>query len=150
MDQTTLLLIFVAVLAVVALLFLLRPQAKPDRDAEGDRVEDAVAAAVEDVGGEFLGVDAHPDLPPALGAPDELTRLKGLGPKAAAQLNALGLTRYDQLAALTPDQQASIDARMGSFKGRLARDRWTEQARHLADGDTAGFEAKFGKLGSGA
>jgi predicted flap endonuclease-1-like 5' DNA nuclease len=43
---------------------------------------------------------------------------------------------------------AAIDARMGAFKGRIARDRWVEQARLLASGDTEAFEAEFGKLGS--
>jgi predicted flap endonuclease-1-like 5' DNA nuclease len=42
---------------------------------------------------------------------------------------------------------SAIDARMGNFKGRIARDKWVEQASHLASGDRAGFEAKFGKLG---
>ena len=42
---------------------------------------------------------------------------------------------------------ARVDAQMGNFKGRIVRDRWVEQARLLADGDIAGFEATFGKLG---
>jgi predicted flap endonuclease-1-like 5' DNA nuclease len=86
-------------------------------------------------------------VPAADGPPDQLTRLKGLGPKAATRLNELGITRYDQLAALSGDGLATIDAQMGAFQGRIARDRWVEQAGHLAAGDTAGFEAKFGKLG---
>ena len=35
---------------------------------------------------------------------------------------------------------------MGPFTGRMARDRWIEQARLLSAGDQAGFEAKFGRL----
>jgi predicted flap endonuclease-1-like 5' DNA nuclease len=81
------------------------------------------------------------------GAPDPLTTLKGLGPKAAAQLNALGITRYAQLAALDAAGVAALDARMEAFKGRIVRDRWVEQAAYLAAGDTAAFEATFGKLG---
>lgn len=76
-----------------------------------------------------------------------LTMLKGLGPKAAAQLQALGIDRIDQLAALSPTEAAALDARMGSFTGRLSRDRWIEQARLVSAGDIAGFEAAFGKLG---
>lgn len=76
-----------------------------------------------------------------------LTTLKGLGPKAAAQLNALGIDRIDQLAALSADEAAALDARMGSFTGRMARDRWVDQAKLLTSGDRAGFEAAFGKLG---
>jgi predicted flap endonuclease-1-like 5' DNA nuclease len=36
---------------------------------------------------------------------------------------------------------------MGAFKGRIAKDRWIEQAKLLSKGDTAAFEAEFGALG---
>ena len=83
---------------------------------------------------------------PAPAAP-ELTQLKGLGPKLVTALAELGITRIDQIAALTPDQAQDLDARLGNFRGRLARDRWIEQARLLAAGDRAAYEAEFGKLG---
>jgi predicted flap endonuclease-1-like 5' DNA nuclease len=138
--------ILIAVVAVIALIIVVKAASRPKANAtephhEGNGLSDEMAAAVEDVAGEFLGIDAHP------GAPDDLTVLKGLGPKAAAQLNSLGISRYAQFAALTEAQIAGIDARMGTFKGRIARDRWVEQARYLAAGDQAGFEATFGKLG---
>lgn len=81
----------------------------------------------------------------AVGA-DDFTRMKGVGPKLAERLQSLGLTRFSQLAALTPQDAAALDAQLGSFRGRLQRDRWIEQARFLADGDTAGYEAQFGRL----
>lgn len=81
------------------------------------------------------------------GPPDPLTRLKGLGPKAEATLHALGITRYEQIAAWSDADVARVDGQMGAFKGRIARDRWVEQARFLAAGDIAGFETAFGKLG---
>lgn len=116
--------------------------------AEGHGVADEAVAAVENVLGEIIGIDAHHDraLDAAPAPADELTLLKGLGPKAAAQLNALGITRFDQLAALSPVQADTLDNAMGAFKGRVARDKWVEQARLLATGDRAGFEAAFGKL----
>jgi predicted flap endonuclease-1-like 5' DNA nuclease len=61
-------------------------------------------------------------------------------------LQARGLGRFEQIAALTPDQVAAIDADLGAFKGRLTRDRVIEQASYLARGDQAGYEAAFGKL----
>ena len=149
--------ILIAVVAVIALIIIVKAASRPktvtsqpsasatEPHHEGNGLSDEMAAAVEDVAGEFLGVDAHPDL---AGDPDDLTVLKGLGPKAAAQLNSLGINRYAQIAALTEPQVAGIDARMGTFKGRIARDRWVEQARYLAAGDRAGFEATFGKLGA--
>ncbi|MHA6718155.1 hypothetical protein ACX40Y_01770 [Sphingomonas sp. RS6] len=80
------------------------------------------------------------------GGRDDLTRLKGVGPKLAARLNELGYQRFADLAALDDDAARALDAQLGSFQGRMARDRWVEQARFLAAGDRAGYEAVFGKL----
>ena len=114
---------------------------------EGNGLADEYAAATENVAGEILGIDAHPVIPGPSGPPDNLQMLKGVGPKLAAQLNALGVTRYDQLARLGDNEVAHLDERMGAFRGRIARDRLVEQACYLERGDTDGFEAKFGKLG---
>ena len=75
-----------------------------------------------------------------------VTIMKGLGPKLADRLGELGITTVGQVAALDPDAADALDARLGPFQGRLQRDRWVEQARFLAAGDRAGFEAVFGKL----
>lgn len=79
-------------------------------------------------------------------AADDLTRIKGLGPKLALKLGELGVTRYSQLADLTDEQARELDTRLGAFQGRMMRDRWVEQAGYLARGDRDGFEAAFGKL----
>ncbi|MBI0475555.1 hypothetical protein D9601_09350 [Sphingomonas sp. MA1305] len=75
-----------------------------------------------------------------------VTQLKGLGPKVATRLAELGITRVGQLAVLSDDEAAALDAELGTFRGRLSRDRWVEQARLLAAGDVKGFEAVFGRL----
>jgi predicted flap endonuclease-1-like 5' DNA nuclease len=125
-----------------------RPERTVGRDGpEGNSVPDEFAAASTDVAGEILGVDAHPAIPGPSGPPDDLQRLKGVGPKLAAQLNAGGISRYDQLARLTPNEVAMLDARMGAFRGRIEKDRLVEQACFLERSDTDGFEAQFGKLG---
>lgn len=87
--------------------------------------------------------------PAATGADADapVTLLKGLGPKVAARLAEQGITRVSQLAALTPNEAEALDAALGTFSGRMARDRWIEQAQLLAAGDRAGYEATFGKLG---
>ena len=51
-----------------------------------------------------------------------------------------------RLASLDDDAAAALDAQLGNFAGRMARDRWIEQARLLTAGDRAGYEAIFGKL----
>ncbi|BBF68441.1 hypothetical protein [Sphingomonas bisphenolicum] len=78
--------------------------------------------------------------------PDDLLRLKGVGPKLKALLVELGVTRYAQVAAWGDADIAAIDAKLGNFKGRPVRDQWVDQAKYLAAGDIAGFEAKYGKL----
>lgn len=80
------------------------------------------------------------------GPPDDLVKLKGIGPKLAAVLNGHGLTRFDQIAKLSPSQVADLDETLGAFRGRLTRDLVIEQADYLARGDVDGFEQRFGKL----
>jgi len=124
-----------------------RPYMKPPAQADGPQgnsVADEVAVAATDVAGEVLGVAARPG---PSGTADDLSRLKGVGPKFVARLNELGISRYDQLAGLNANEAAHLDERLGAFQGRLARDRVVEQAHYLALGDIDGFEEKFGKLG---
>lgn len=83
---------------------------------------------------------------PATGEADDLLLLKGVGPKLNALLKELGITRFAQIAAWTDADIAAIDAKLGTFKGRPVRDHWIDQAKYLAAGDVAGFEAKYGKL----
>jgi len=130
------------------------PERRPIRDgvdtSEGNGLADQAAAAMADIAGELLGVPAHAALPGASGPPDNLQTLKGVGPKLAAQLEAAGFTRFDQIAGLAPNEVAILDEKLGAFRGRVARDRLVEQAAFLARGDTDGFEARFGKLGGAA
>ena len=77
---------------------------------------------------------------------DDLGRIKGIGPKLKALLASLGVTRYAQIAAWDDADIARIDAQLGSFAGRAKRDNWVEQAKLLASGDAAAYEAKFGKI----
>ncbi len=96
----------------------------------------AVSTGAEDAQIESL---ARHDL-----AGDDLTRIKGLGPKLAATLVGLGVTRFDQIAAWTDADIDRIDALLGRFQGRIRRDSWVDQARYLADGDIEGFQQRFG------
>ncbi len=82
----------------------------------------------------------------ATSAGDDLGRIKGVGPKLKALLSSLGVTTYAQIAAWGDEDIARIDAQLGSFAGRATRDNWVEQAKLLATGDAAAYEAKFGKI----
>lgn len=114
---------------------------------EGHGIADSAAAATADVAGQIIGAPVHSELPGAGGPPDDLQVLKGVGPKLAARLNENGITRFEQLAALTENEVGILEDKLGPFKGRLTRDRVVEQAFYLARGDRDGFEARFGALG---
>ncbi|MBF9152047.1 hypothetical protein [Novosphingobium jiangmenense] len=103
--------------------------------------EVVAAAAAEEI------IEASPAPAPAAEATgDDLGRIKGVGPKLKALLTSLGITTYAQIAAWTDEDIAKIDAQLGTFAGRAKRDNWVEQAKLLASGDTAAYEAKFGKV----
>jgi predicted flap endonuclease-1-like 5' DNA nuclease len=80
------------------------------------------------------------------GEADDLRKIKGVGPKLVMLLASLGVTRFSQIAAWSDGDIDAIDAKLGTFAGRIRRDNWVEQAKFLAAGDVPGFEEKFGKL----
>ena len=111
---------------------------------------EVVAVAAQD---EVEELAAAPAPEPAPAAPvaaaaggDDLSKIKGLGPKLRALLPTLGISSYAQIAALSEADLDALDAKLGTFAGRPRRDNWVEQAKFLAAGDTAGFEGQFGKL----
>jgi predicted flap endonuclease-1-like 5' DNA nuclease len=77
---------------------------------------------------------------------DDLLLIKGVGPKLNALLQSLGVTSFGEIAGWSEEDIDRIDAQLGNFAGRIRRDGWIEQARYLAAGDMAGFEARFGKV----
>ena len=150
MDQTTLLIIGAVVVVLLVLFLLLRGRKQhvdlsasaPVPKAAAPKPAPAPAPAPEAV-----PLADAPAAAPASGTEPGLTRLKGLGPKAAALLGELGVTSIDQIAGWSDADIARIDPQMGAFKGRIARDRWVDQAKLLTSGDVGAYEAAFGKLG---
>lgn len=158
--------LLVGLLVIIGLVFLLSGKGKTKEVSPPSAVEAGtipVAAvpvappvviepvAVEPIAVEpVVVVEAEAPAPVAAVAPeageDDLLRMKGVGPKLKALLNELGITRFAQIAAWTDTDIAAIDARLGNFKGRPIRDQWVDQAKYLAAGDIAGFEAQYGKL----
>lgn len=76
---------------------------------------------------------------------DDLRRIKGVGPKLVTMLHDEGITSFAQIASWTEADIDRIDARLGRFQGRIRRDNWVEQATLLQGGDTAAYEARFGR-----
>ncbi len=67
------------------------------------------------------------------GAADDLKKITGVGPVLEKKLNALGVTRFDQVANFSDEDIAKVDDAL-NFKGRILRDDWIGQARSLAGG----------------
>lgn len=162
--------LLIALLVIIGIVFLLsgrskpaeppapvdvRPVAAPVAAPAVVPVEPVAAPPVEPIAVEpepLMAPPAPQPIPtsPAVAAPvdgaDDLLRLKGVGPKLSGLLTELGVTRYAQIAGWNEADIAAIDARLGNFKGRPVRDQWVDQAKYLAAGDIAGFEAKYGKI----
>jgi large subunit ribosomal protein L21 len=64
---------------------------------------------------------------------DDLKELSGVGPALEKKLNEAGVTTFAQIAAWTADDIAEMDEKL-SFKGRIEREGWVEQAKELAKG----------------
>jgi small subunit ribosomal protein S2 len=66
------------------------------------------------------------------GAPDDLSKLTGVGPQLEKKLNEGGIFHYWQLGAMTPEDVARIDSDL-KLNGRIERDGWVAQARALLE-----------------
>lgn len=64
-------------------------------------------------------------------AADDLKKLTGVGPALEKKLIAAGITSYAQIAAWTDADVAVIDEQL-SFKGKIEREGWIDQAKELA------------------
>lgn len=65
------------------------------------------------------------------GLADDLKKISGVGPKLEGLLNQNGVFHFDQIAAWNDAEIAYMDDQL-SFRGRIARDNWIEQAATLA------------------
>ena len=112
-----------------------KPVAEPAPKAEATAGGEVAEAAPEILDG------------PREGGADDLKLLKGVGPKLEKTLNELGFYHFDQIAAWGPAEVAWVDNRL-TFKGRIERDGWIEQAGKLASGEETEFakRAKKDKL----
>ena len=106
-----------------------------DQDYDGDGVIEG-----KDEGTRPAALDA-----PRGGKPDDLKKIKGIGPKLEKLCNKLGFWHFDQIAAWTDQEIAWVDANLEGFKGRVTRDRWVEQAKLLAAGEETEFSKRVDK-----
>ncbi|MFT6225048.1 MAG: large subunit ribosomal protein L21 [Paracoccaceae bacterium] len=70
---------------------------------------------------------------PVADGADDLKVLSGVGPALEKKLHAAGVTSFAQIAGWTEADVAAMDEQL-SFKGRIDREGWIEQAKELANG----------------
>ncbi len=94
---------------------------------------DGGTAGAPTSGGGAAGGKIQPLFTAPSEAPDDLERIRGIGPVLKQRLNGLGITTFAQIATFTDADLARIDDVL-DFKGRIAREGWVEQAKALRDG----------------
>jgi len=67
------------------------------------------------------------------GAPDDMTRIAGVGPELEKKLNEAGIWHYWQVAAMGDADVAKLDADL-KLNGRIVRDGWVDLARAMTAG----------------
>ncbi|MEJ2517200.1 MAG: hypothetical protein P8Y82_04215 [Methyloceanibacter sp.] len=104
----------------------------------------ATFAAVTAPSAERAGLSVKPKTldAPLEGKPDNLKKIKGVGPKLEQLCNRLGFWHFDQIANWTDEEVAWVDANLEGFRGRVSRDDWVAQAKLLAEGGTTEFSKR--------
>lgn len=90
--------------------------AKAEQPAATEKPAAAEAAPAADPGPDGVG--------------DNLTTINGIGPVIEKKLHGLGITTFRQIAALDQPRIDEINEQL-SFKGRIEREEWVEQAKKL-------------------
>ncbi len=109
-----------------------KPAAKPEPQAAPAAVADAEPGPAT----KPAGLTA-PD-----GEPDDLKKIKGVGPKLEQLLHGMGYYHYSQVAGWTAEEVAWVDDNLEGFKGRVSRDNWVDQAKLLATGGETEFSKR--------
>jgi predicted flap endonuclease-1-like 5' DNA nuclease len=82
-------------------------------------------------------------LPAALGAPDDLKEIGGVGPALEAWLNEHGIFHFWQIAVMEAPQLAWLANNLPHFGSRVYREHWIEQSIQLARGEMTDAKQKY-------
>ena len=69
---------------------------------------------------------------PTDGKPDDLKKIKGIGPKFEGDLNGKGIYYFRQIGAWKAADVKMVEALIDSIPGRIKRDEWVKQAKSLS------------------
>ncbi|MEM7188098.1 MAG: NADH-quinone oxidoreductase subunit E, partial [Pseudomonadota bacterium] len=124
-------------------------EAFSDAPTDQDRPADFVADDGVSGASAALRAETDADKPELLavardGGPDDLKKIKGVGPKLEGILHDMGIFHFDQIASWSPTEVEWVDDRL-KFKGRIERDGWIDQAKTLASGGETEFSKRKSK-----
>ncbi|MAP94118.1 MAG: hypothetical protein CMK07_04110 [Ponticaulis sp.] len=105
------------------------PAAQPAPPPQPENIAAFITQELERVAAEDETRPASLDAPN--GAPDDLKRIGGIGPKIEGILNELGIFHFSQIAEWNPQEEAWIDSYL-RIQGRVMRERWVDQANELS------------------
>ena len=98
--------------------------------SEAPMVEDIPADVVASVQTDTFELLAAPR-----GAPDDMSKLTGVGPELETTLNDAGIFHYWQIAAMTDADIEKVDADL-KLNGRIRQNNWVAQAREMIEAAT--------------
>jgi predicted flap endonuclease-1-like 5' DNA nuclease len=144
---------FAAVLWLIWLLQWLRQQ-RQEPDSEPAVLELTIAPEPPDARGARLRSPEEEGLPAgpraATGAPDDLARVEGIGPKISSLLQEAGILTFDQLASSSVGEiERILQAESPRLRQLADATTWPEQASLAAAGDWEGLEALQAQLKGG-
>ena len=105
--------------------------AKPAKKAAPKKKEAAKAEPKKAEAKKAEPKKAAPKKTAEAGAADDLKKLSGIGPALEKKLLEAGVTSFAQIASWGEAEIAEFDEKL-SFKGRIEREGWVEQAKALA------------------
>jgi predicted flap endonuclease-1-like 5' DNA nuclease len=123
-----------------------KPKEEANKDEGGATAASAAATSADTANEDTVESTASEGTKPRVlsapeGAKDDLKKISGVGPKLETTLNDLGIFHFRQIAAWTEKEAEWVDGYL-SFKGRIGREKWIEQAKTLASGDDTEFSKR--------
>jgi predicted flap endonuclease-1-like 5' DNA nuclease len=107
---------------------------EPLGQASAELLAKSLPAPAATVEGEDKHAGRRPyGLADAVGAPDNLKKIRGIGPQNERRLHELGIWHFSQIAAWSEDNVKWVGSYL-AFAGRIDREKWVAQARDLAAG----------------
>lgn len=122
------------------------PAAIPEKAPAAPTPPDTVLPPLADTDGE-VAQEFDEDQPvgeegPAGGMPDQLQRVRGIGPKFEEKLNLIGIWHYRQIANWTNAEAEWVSRYLG-FPGKVQQDDWIGQSNILVSGVDTEYSRKI-------